>query len=209
MSRGDVLGVFQVEGAGMRRMLMEMQPGKFEHIIAGISLFRPGPMEYIPTYIRRLHGDEPMEYKHPKLEPILAETYGIIVYQEQIIQIAVQLAGYLPGEADEIRKAVGKKIKEKIEAHKAKFIAGCGEERHRSSGGRSDLWRHRVLRALRFQQSARRRLCGDDVPDGVSQSALSRRIHDGADDGGAERREDGPADHRNAAAWASTCCRPP
>jgi DNA polymerase-3 subunit alpha len=81
-------------------------------------------MEYIPTYIRRLHGDEPVEYKHPKLAPILEETYGIIVYQEQIIQIAVQLAGYLPGQADEIRKAVGKKIKEKIEAHRARFIAG-------------------------------------------------------------------------------------
>src|SRR5512136_1864444 len=124
MSRGDVLGLFQVEGAGMRRMLMGMKPGKFEHIIAGISLYRPGPMEYISTYIKRLHGVEPVEYKHPKLAPILEETYGIIVYQEQIIQIAVQLAGYLPGEADEIRKAVGKKIKEKIEAHKAKFIAG-------------------------------------------------------------------------------------
>jgi DNA polymerase-3 subunit alpha len=124
MSRGDVLGLFQVEGAGMRRMLMEMKPSKFEHIIAGISLFRPGPMEYIPTYIKRLHGVERVEFKHPKLEPILEETYGIIVYQEQIIQIAVQLAGYAPGEADEIRKAVGKKIKEKIEAHKAKFIAG-------------------------------------------------------------------------------------
>ena len=125
MSRGDVLGLFQVEGAGMRRMLMEMKPSKFEHIIAGISLFRPGPMEYIPTYIKRLHGVEPVEYKHPILEPILEETYGIIVYQEQIIQIAVKLAGYQPGEADEIRKAVGKKIKEKIEKHKAKFIAGA------------------------------------------------------------------------------------
>jgi DNA polymerase-3 subunit alpha len=125
MSRGDVLGLFQVEGAGMRRMLMEMKPSRFEHIIAGISLFRPGPMEYIPIYIKRMHGDEPVVYKHPKLEPILEETYGIIVYQEQIIQIAVQLAGYAPGEADEIRKAVGKKIKEKIEAHKAKFVAGA------------------------------------------------------------------------------------
>jgi DNA polymerase-3 subunit alpha len=124
MSRGDVLGVFQVEGGGMRRMLMDMRPTKFEHIVAGISLFRPGPMEYIPTYIKRMHGEEPIEYKHPKLELILAETYGIIVYQEQIIQIAVQLAGYKPGEADEIRKAVGKKIKEKIEAHRAKFIKG-------------------------------------------------------------------------------------
>jgi DNA polymerase-3 subunit alpha len=125
MSRGEVLGLFQVEGAGMRRMLMEMKPGKFEHIVAAISLFRPGPMEYIPTYIKRMHGDEPVEYKHPKLEPILEETYGICVYQEQIIRIAVQLAGYAPGEADEIRKAVGKKIKEKIEAHKAKFVAGA------------------------------------------------------------------------------------
>jgi DNA polymerase III subunit alpha len=127
MSRGDVLGVFQVEGGGMRRMLMEMRPNKFEHIVAGISLFRPGPMDYIPSYIKRLHGEEPIEYKHPKLESILSETYGIIVYQEQIIQVAVQLAGYKPGEADEIRKAVGKKIKEKIEAHKAKFVKGAVE----------------------------------------------------------------------------------
>ncbi|HZY42118.1 MAG TPA: DNA polymerase III subunit alpha, partial [Anaerolineae bacterium] len=127
MSRGDVLGVFQVEGGGMRRMLMEMRPNKFEHIVAGISLFRPGPMDYIPSYIKRLHGEEPIEYKHPKLESILSETYGIIVYQEQIIQVAVQLAGYKPGEADEIRKAVGKKIKEKIEAHKAKFVKGAIE----------------------------------------------------------------------------------
>jgi DNA polymerase-3 subunit alpha len=125
MSRGDVLGVFQVEGGGMRRMLMEMRPIKFEHIVAGISLFRPGPMEYIPMYIKRMHGEEPVEYKHPKLKSILDETYGIIVYQEQIIQIAVQLAGYKPGEADEIRKAVGKKIKEKIEAHRNKFIKGA------------------------------------------------------------------------------------
>ena len=124
ISRGDVSGLFQVEGAGMRRMFMEMKPTKFEHIVAGISLFRPGPMEYIPTYIKRMHGEEPIVYKHPKLEPILEETYGIIVFQEQIIQIAVELAGYKPGEADEIRKAVGKKIKEKIEAHKAKFVEG-------------------------------------------------------------------------------------
>jgi DNA polymerase-3 subunit alpha len=124
MSRGEVL-VFQVEGGGMRRMLMEMRPHKFEHIVAGISLFRPGPMDYIPSYIKRLHGEEEIKYHHPKLESILSETYGIIVYQEQIIQVAVTLAGYKPGEADEIRKAVGKKIKEKIEAHKAKFVKGA------------------------------------------------------------------------------------
>jgi DNA polymerase-3 subunit alpha len=125
MARGDVFGLFQVEGEGMRRMLMDMKPTKFEHIVAAISLFRPGPMEYIPTYIKRMHGEEPVAYKHPRLEPILAETYGIAVYQEQLIQIAVQLAGYAPGEADDIRKAVGKKIKEKIDAHRAKFVMGA------------------------------------------------------------------------------------
>jgi len=125
LASGNVTGVFQVEGSGMRRVLTDMKPTKFEHIVAAISLFRPGPMEYIPTYIARMHGTEPVEFKHPKLESILSETYGIIVYQEQIIQIASQLAGYAPGEADQIRKAVGKKIKAKIEEHRSKFIAGA------------------------------------------------------------------------------------
>ena len=124
LASGDVTGVFQVEGSGMRRVLTEMKPTKFEHIVAAISLFRPGPMEYIPTYIARMHGKEPVEFKHPQLESILSETYGIIVYQEQIIQIAAQLAGYAPGEADQIRKAVGKKILAKIEEHRSKFIDG-------------------------------------------------------------------------------------
>ncbi len=127
LASGDVTGVFQVEGSGMRRVLTEMKPSKFEHIVAAISLFRPGPLEYIPTYIARMHGEEPVEFKHPRLESILGETYGIIVYQEQIIQIASQLAGYAPGDADRIRKAVGKKIKEQIEAHRSKFIDGSIE----------------------------------------------------------------------------------
>lgn len=125
LAKGDVTGVFQVEGSGMRRVLTDMKPTRFEHIVAAISLFRPGPMEYIPTYIARMHGKEPVEYKHPRLEPILSETYGIIVYQEQIIQIASQLAGYAPGEADQIRKAVGKKIKAKIDEHRSMFVAGA------------------------------------------------------------------------------------
>lgn len=127
LAGGDVTGVFQVEGSGMRRMLTEMKPTQYEHIVAAISLFRPGPMEYIPTYIKRMHGDEPVEFKHPRLEAILSETYGIIVYQEQIIRIASELAGYAPGDADQIRKAVGKKIKAKIDEHRSKFIAGAVE----------------------------------------------------------------------------------
>ncbi|MBN1993439.1 MAG: DNA polymerase III subunit alpha [Anaerolineae bacterium] len=125
LAGGNVTGVFQVEGGGMRRVLTDMKPTKFEHIVAAISLFRPGPMEYIPTYINRMHGQENVEYKHPQLEQILGDTYGIIVYQEQIIQVASQLAGYAPGDADHIRKAVGKKIKAKIDEHRAKFIKGA------------------------------------------------------------------------------------
>jgi DNA polymerase-3 subunit alpha len=127
LAEGNVTGVFQVESTGMRRVLTEMKPTRFEHIVAAISLYRPGPLEYIPTYIARLHGNEPVEFKHTKLEPILAETYGIIVYQEQIIRIAADLAGYAPGDADMIRKAVSKKIKKKIDEHRTKFVNGAGE----------------------------------------------------------------------------------
>ncbi len=125
LSSGDVMGVFQVEGAGFRRVLQEMRPTRYDHVVAALALYRPGPMEYIPTYIRRMHGEEKVEYRHPALAPILDETYGIIVYQEQIIRIATDLAGYEPGEADTIRKAVGKKKKDALLAHRARFVQGC------------------------------------------------------------------------------------
>jgi DNA-directed DNA polymerase III PolC len=125
LSSGEVSGVFQVEGQGMRRVLTEMKPTAFEHIIAMISLYRPGPIEYIPQFIRRMHGEEEVAFKHPKLESILSETYGICVYQEQIIQILSQLAGYAPGDADLVRRAVSKKKASDIEKHKKSFVAGC------------------------------------------------------------------------------------
>jgi DNA polymerase-3 subunit alpha len=125
LASGDVTGVFQVESEGMRGMLRNMKPSKFEHIVAAISLYRPGPMQYIPTYIKRLHGHEKVQYKHESLEPILAETYGIIVYQEQIIQIASQLAGYTPGEADLMRRAVSKKKDKEMALHRVKFLEGA------------------------------------------------------------------------------------
>jgi DNA polymerase-3 subunit alpha len=127
LSRGDVMGVFQVEGQGMRRTLMKMQPKKFEHVIAAISLYRPGPMEYIDDYIDRLHDRKEIEYRHPSLEPILDETFGIIVYQEQIIRILTDIAGYTAGEADLVRRAVGKKKKKALLKHRAKFIRGAVE----------------------------------------------------------------------------------
>src|SRR5690606_9499806 len=121
LTRGETSGVFQVEGQGLTRMLTEMRPSRFEHIVAAISLFRPGPREYIPTDVRRRHGEEPVSYHHEKLEPILSETYGIIVYQEQIMEIASQLFGYELGEADLMRRAVSKKKAAELEKHRARF----------------------------------------------------------------------------------------
>ncbi len=132
LERGEVSGVFQVEGAGMRRLMMEMKPRRFDHIIAAISLYRPGPMENIPEYIRRMHAAlfenrDIVEYHTEDLKPILEDTYGILVYQEQIIRIASDLAGYAPGDADMIRKAVAKKKKKLMEEHRVKFTKGAME----------------------------------------------------------------------------------
>ena len=127
LSRGDVLGLFQVESAGMRRVLTTMKPTRLEHIIAVVALYRPGPMEYIDTYVNRMHGREPITYRHPKLESILAETYGIIVFQEQIIQILTTLAGYSAADADLVRRAVGKKKKEALLKHRQTFVQGAVE----------------------------------------------------------------------------------
>jgi DNA polymerase III subunit alpha len=125
LSKGDVMGVFQVEGAGMQRLMMDMKPRQYENIVAAVSLYRPGPMEYIPLYNKRLHGEEPPKYHHPALEGALGETYGIIVYQEQIMRIARDFAGYSMGEADTIRKAVSKKNAEQLTKHKSKFRDGA------------------------------------------------------------------------------------
>ena len=122
MGRGDTIGVFQVESGGMQQMLRQMRPRFFENIVAGIALYRPGPMEFIPQYCQRMHGEEEITNLHPKLEPILRETYGICVYQEQIMEIAGELFGYELGEADLMRRAVSKKKPEELNKHKAIFI---------------------------------------------------------------------------------------
>jgi DNA polymerase III subunit alpha len=126
-ARGDTVGVFQVEGQGMRRALIDMRPDRFEDIIALVALYRPGPMANIPTYCARKHGTEAAEYIHPKLEPILRETYGVIVYQEQVMQAAQILAGFTLGEADLLRRAMGKKIKSEMRAQRERFVSGAVE----------------------------------------------------------------------------------
>ncbi len=124
LARGDVVGVFQVESQGMRRALVDMRPDRFEDIIALVALYRPGPMANIPTYCARKHGDEEPEYLHPMLEPILKETFGVIIYQEQVMQIAQVMAGYSLGDADLLRRAMGKKIRAEMEKQRTVFVSG-------------------------------------------------------------------------------------
>ncbi|MFZ3032071.1 MAG: DNA polymerase III subunit alpha, partial [Candidatus Moraniibacteriota bacterium] len=118
-------GVFQLESSGMKRYLKQLKPSVFEDIIAMVALYRPGPMDYIPDFIGGKHGTKKIEYLHPLLEPILRNTYGVAVYQEQLMQIARDLAGFSLGEADVLRKAVGKKIVELVAEQREKFIEGC------------------------------------------------------------------------------------
>src|SRR6266702_4066377 len=125
LARGDVVGVFQVESQGMRRALIDMRPDRFEDIIALVALYRPGPMANIPTYCSRKHGDEEPEYLHPVLEPILKETFGVIIYQEQVMQIAQVMSGYSLGDADLLRRAMGKKIRAEMEKQREIFVVGA------------------------------------------------------------------------------------
>jgi DNA polymerase III subunit alpha len=125
MGEGNTLGVFQLEGSGMTKWLVQMKPTALENIIAMVALFRPGPMDFIPDYISRMHGEAEVEYRHPSMEPIFCDTFGIPIYQEQIMRAAVELAGYTPSEADDLRKAISKKKKEEVEKHRLKFVEGA------------------------------------------------------------------------------------
>jgi DNA polymerase-3 subunit alpha len=125
LARGETVGVFQLEGAGVRDMLKKLRPDRFEDIIAVVSLYRPGPMENIPRYIAVKHGEETADYLHPAIEGILKETHGIMIYQEQVMQIAQVLAGYSLGSADLLRRAMGKKIAAEMEAQRQLFIEGA------------------------------------------------------------------------------------
>ena len=125
LSKGEAIGIFQLESNGMGSVLRQLQPDKFEEIIAVVALFRPGPMDHIPSFCNRKHGKEKIEYLHPLLEKVLEETYGIIVYQEQVMQIAQVLSNYTLGEADLLRRAMGKKIQKEMDAQKNRFIEGA------------------------------------------------------------------------------------
>ena len=127
LSEGDSAGVFQLESSGMRSVLKGLKPDKFEDIIAIVALYRPGPMDNIPTYVNRKHGEEPVDYPHEMLADILEETYGVIIYQEQVMQIAQVMAGYSLGEADLLRRAMGKKIQAEMDKQRSRFVTGAVE----------------------------------------------------------------------------------
>ncbi len=124
LAKGDATGVFQLESTGMKDVLRKMKPNRFEDIIALVALYRPGPMDNIPRYISTKAGKEEPDYLHPKLQPMLEETYGIMIYQEQVMQAAQLLAGYSLGNADLLRRAMGKKIKEEMDKERDKFVEG-------------------------------------------------------------------------------------
>lgn len=125
LGAGDTTGIFQLESSGMRKVLTRLRPTELEDIVAVNALYRPGPMENIPVYIQRKHRLEKVSYPHPDLEDILKSTYGVIVYQEQIMQIAARIAGFSLGEADSLRRAVGKKKREVLDQERSHFVAGC------------------------------------------------------------------------------------
>ncbi len=127
ISAGDTDGVFQLESAGMRSFMRDLKPDSFEDIIAGISLFRPGPMDQIPTFVRCKRDHKAVRYEHPLLEPILSNTYGCMVYQEQVMQVVRDLAGYTLSESDKVRRAMSKKKADVMAKEREHFIRGCGE----------------------------------------------------------------------------------
>src|SRR5579872_7172234 len=125
LAKGEATGVFQFESSGMREALRQVKPTAFEDLIALVALYRPGPMQYIPTYARRKNGQEPVSYAEPRLKEILKDTFGIALYQEQSMEIAKQVGGFSPAEADDLRKAIGKKIHTLMASLKDKFIEGA------------------------------------------------------------------------------------
>jgi len=140
LARADSAGVFQFESSGMRDALKQVKPTEFEDLIALVALYRPGPMAYIPGYARRKNGQEPITYIDPRLKPITGDSYGICIYQEQYMQIAKEMAGFTPAEAETLRKAIGKKIHELMASLKEKFLEGCAAN-DVAAGVAQQLWK--------------------------------------------------------------------
>jgi DNA polymerase-3 subunit alpha len=141
LQKGDTTGVFQLESAGMKRYLRELKPSVFDDIVAMVALYRPGPMQFIDDFIKRKHGEREITYAHPKMEDALKSTYGVLVYQEQVMQISKDLSGFTGGEADTLRKAIGKKNLEMMAKMKTRFIEGAAEQSNANKNDMEKFWK--------------------------------------------------------------------
>ena len=199
-ARGETTGVFQLESAGMRRYIRELRPTSVYDLAAMVALFRPGPMDNIPAYIRRKHGQEPVTYLHPLLEPYLEKTYGIFVYQEDIMAAAMALGGFTGPEADTLGYAIRKKKSSVLRAQKDKFVRQAAERGVDAAGHRRRLQGLRALRALRLQQGPRHVLRPHRLPDGLPQGQLPGRVHDQRAHGLPRQHREGRRRHRRVPA---------
>ena len=196
LKRCQTTAVFQLESRGMRDLIRRLQPDRFGDLVAVLALFRPGPLQsgMVDDFINRKHGTDaqPVNYFHPSLEPILKPTYGVILYQEQVMQIAQVIAGYSLGGADLLRRAMGKKKPKEMAQQEAVFLAGAADNGLAVNAAKTLFDLMGKLRRLRLQQVAFGGLRADRLPDGVAEGTLSRTLHGG----GAQRRH---GTHRKAA----------
>ena len=183
LARGDTVGVFQMEGSGMRRFLTELKPNCFEDVIAAISLFRPGTLDagMVDPFIRRKHGKEPVEYDHPLLEPVLCDTYGIIIYQEQVMRAAQALAGYTLEEADILRAAMGKKQLAVMERERERFISGAVKNGVNKGLAESIFEKIQTFASYGFNRSHAAAYALTTYTTAYLKAHYSARIHGGAD----------------------------
>ena len=184
LAAGHTMGVFQLNGDGMTKYLMDLRPERVEDIMAMVALYRPGPIEVIPEYIRRKHDSSLVKFMDPRMEAFLQKSYGLLVYQEDVMLTAIHLAGYSWLEADKLRKAMGKKIPEEMALQKVKLIDGLVEH-GMAKAQATELWKLiEPFAAYGFRQGARRLLRHGRLPDGVHEGELSGRVHDRAHDRG-------------------------
>ena len=177
LAKAESNGVFQFESSGMRDALRAVKPTEFEDLIALVALYRPGPMGYIPAYAARKNGREPVTYIDERLKPITGDSYGICIYQEQYMQIAKQLAGFEPAEAETLRRAIGKKIHSLMASLKDKFLQGCAENGVTPGRREPALEGHGAVAGLLVQQGARGLLRADRLPHRLAQGEPSVRVH--------------------------------
>ena len=184
LCNGNTTGVFQLESTGIREMTVKIRPNCFEDLVAILALYRPGPLDsgMAEEYIKRKHGKEKIKYLHPLLEPVLKDTHGVIVYQEQVMQIAQVLGAYSMGDADILRRAMGKKDPEEMAAQRERFVEGAQRKKIDRAEGRRDLRSDGDLCPIWFQQISFGCLCIGFLSDGLSKNSLSSRVYGRADD---------------------------